>query len=88
MRSVFVGSGVYPLLLHVGLGALRHQIVSDRRREEDRGGRTYDHADDQREDEAADRLAAVTSVVPEVLIVRDSVELMALFTVSFRLRFG
>ena len=47
MRSVFVGSGVYPLLLHVGLGALRHQIVSDRRREEDRGGRTYDHADDQ-----------------------------------------
>ena len=58
MRSVFVGSGVYPLLLHVGLGALRHQIVSDRRREEDRGGRTYDHADDQREDEAADRLAA------------------------------
>lgn len=58
VRSVFVGSGVYPLLLHVGLGALRHQIVSDRRREEDRGGRTYDHADDQREDEAADRLAA------------------------------
>ena len=32
--------------------------------------------------------SSVTSVVPEVLIVRDSVELMALFTVSFRLRFG
>ena len=32
--------------------------------------------------------SSVTSVVPEVLIVRDSVELMALFTFSFRLRFG
>ena len=32
--------------------------------------------------------SSVTSVVPEVLIVRDSVELMALFTFSLRLRLG
>ena len=32
--------------------------------------------------------SSVTSVVPEVLIVRDRVELMALFTFSLRLRLG
>ena len=73
------------VLLLVDLGTLGHQVVSDRRSDENRSYRTYDDADRQGEDEAADGLAAEEE---DVLIVRDSVELMALFTFSLRLRLG
>ena len=46
------------VLLLVDLGTLGHQVVSDRRSDENRSHSTHDDADRQGEDEAADGLAA------------------------------